>query len=72
MYDEEDKIKLAECGQVEAEVREGKVSVRYVKDGKEGWYPVVRRRKMSARSESGDSSCDLDVDGVISTREIPD
>ena len=41
---------LAECGQVEAEVREGKVGVRYVKDGEEGWTPVVTR-KMSARSE---------------------
>ena len=30
--DEEDEIKLAECGRVEAEVREGKVDVRYVKD----------------------------------------
>ena len=29
--DGEDEIKLAECGQVEAEVREGKVGVRYVK-----------------------------------------
>ena len=57
---EEDKIKFAECGQVEAEVREGKVGVRYVKDGEEGWTPVVRRRrKTSGRSESGDSSCDL-------------
>ena len=60
--DEEDEIKLAECGQVEAEVREEKVGVRYVKDGEEGWTPVVRR-KTSARRESGDSSCDLDLDG---------
>ena len=34
--DEEDEIKLAECVQVEAEVREEKVGVRYVKDGEEG------------------------------------
>ena len=34
------------------------------KDDEEGWTSVVRRRrKTSARSESGDSSCDLDVDG---------
>ena len=32
---EDDKIKLAECGQVEVEVREEKVGVRYVKDGEE-------------------------------------
>ncbi len=45
-------------------MREGKVGVRYVKDGEEGWTPVVRRRrKTSGRSENGDSSCDLDVDG---------
>ena len=44
-------------------MREEKVGVRYVKDGEEGWTPVVRsRRKMSAISGSGDS-CDLDVDG---------
>ena len=54
---EEDEIKLAECRQVEAEVREGNVGVRYVKVGEEGWTPVVRRRrKTSTRSESGDSS----------------
>ena len=35
---------LAECGQVEAEVRVGKVGVRYVKDGEEGWTPVVTRK----------------------------
>ena len=34
------------CGQVEAEVREGKVGVRYVKDGEEGWIPVVRGRSV--------------------------
>ena len=34
---EEDKIKLAEYGQVETEVREGKVGVRYLKDGEERW-----------------------------------
>ena len=46
------EIKLAECGQVEADLREGKVGVRYVKDGEEGWTLVVRRkRKTSARSE---------------------
>ena len=57
-------IKLAECGRVEAEMRERKVCVRYVKDGEDRWSPVVRRRrKMSARSESGDSSCDLGMDG---------
>ena len=56
------EIKFAECGQVEAEVEEGKVGVRYVKDGEEVWTPVLRRRKTSARSESSDSSCDLDVD----------
>ena len=40
-----------------AEVREGKVGERYVKDGEEGWNPVVRRRrKISARSENSDSS----------------
>ena len=66
-------------------MREGKVGVRYVKDDEEGWTKVVRRRKQSARSESGDSSCDLDVDGgklveyrclgsleFISTGEIPE
>ena len=31
----EDEIKLAKCGQVEVEVIEGKVGVRYVKDGEE-------------------------------------
>ena len=59
--DEEDEIKLAECGELEAEVRQGKLCVRYVKDSEEGWTPVMRR-KTSARSES-DSSCDLNVDG---------
>ena len=34
-------------------MREGKVGVRYVKDAEEGWTSVVRR-KMCARSESGD------------------
>ena len=58
--DEEDEIKLAKCGQVEAEVRDGKVGVRYVKDVKRDWTPVVRR-KISARCESGDT--DLDMDG---------
>ena len=70
-------MRITECGQ-------GKVGVRYEKDGEEGWTPLVRR-KMSARTESGDSSCDLDVDGgnlveyrcfgsqeFISTGEIPD
>ena len=39
--EEEDKIKLVGCGQVEAEVREGKADVKYVKNGEEGWTPVV-------------------------------
>lgn len=52
---------LVECGQVEAEEREGKVGMRITKDGEEGWTPVVRRRrKRSARTES---NCELEVDG---------
>ena len=43
--DEADEIKFAWCGQVEAEVREGKVGVSSVKDGKEGWTQVVRKRR---------------------------
>ena len=43
-------------------MREGKVGVRYVMDGEVRWTPVVRRRKTSARSESGDSSY-LDIVG---------
>ena len=39
------------------------MGVRYLKDGEDGWTPVVRRRKTKGRSESGDSSCDLYVDG---------
>ena len=51
---------------VEAEVREGKVRlkyVKYVKNGKEGWCPVVRRRRKKRTSKSGDGTCELDVDG---------
>ena len=58
--------------------------MRYMKNGEEGWTPEVRR-KMSTKSESGDCSYDLDVDGgklveyrcfringFISTGEIPE
>ena len=62
---------------VEAEVREGKVSLKYVKNGKEGWCPVVRRRRKKRTSKSGDGTCELDVDGereveyICLKREIP-
>ena len=35
--------------------------MEYVKDGKGGWIPVVRRRKKSARSEDGDDSGNLNI-----------
>ena len=35
-------------------MRNGEMGVKYVKDGKVGWIPVVRRRKKIARSESSE------------------
>ena len=40
-HDEKVEIKLAECGLVEDEMREGKVGVRYAKGGEEGGGRLV-------------------------------
>ena len=50
------------CEYVETEVSEGQVGLKYVKNVEEGWTPVVRRRNKRT-SESGDSRCELYVDG---------
>ena len=36
---------LEDCGSVEVEMSNGKMGVKYVKDGEVGWTPVVRRRR---------------------------
>ena len=40
------ETKLEDCAPVEMEMRNGEVGMKYVKDGKAGWTPVVRRRRV--------------------------
>ena len=56
-----DGTKLENCGSVEVEMRNGEVAVKYEKDGKVDWTPVMRRRKKSVRSKENDSSGNLNV-----------
>ena len=45
--------KPVDCGSVVVEMMNGEMDVKYVKDGKVGWIPVVRRRrKKNDRSKS--------------------
>ena len=57
--------KLEDCGSVVV-IRNGKMGVKYVKDGVVGWTPVLRRRKKSTRSEQSESSGNLDVNDIRS------
>ena len=52
-------INLVECDQVSVEVKKAKVGVKYVKDGVEGWAPVIKRRKESCQNITSDSEVDV-------------
>ena len=45
----ESDFKLADCGEVAFDMRDGTAGVIYCKGGNEGWAPVTKRRSKSRR-----------------------
>ena len=60
--DSDGDLHLLQCKDVDVEMRQGALGVKYSKDGEDGWTKVVRRkkkRKAACANVSGDSEIDV-------------